>query len=149
MRVVLDTNILARAARGGTGPAAELLTRVADPAHVLVLSPFLLVELSRVLRYPRVQAMHGLGEAGIDAFVAAVQAMGVITVPASPTPTPVVTNDPKDDPIVATAVDGHAEVLCTLDRHLRGQVVQAYCAQHGIRVLTDIELIQELRAQTP
>jgi predicted nucleic acid-binding protein len=97
MRVVLDTNILARAARGGTGPASEFLTRIADPAHVLVLSPFLIVELSRVLRYPRVKAMHGLDDAGIDTYVAGVQSMGMVTVPA-PTPTPVVTNDPKDDP---------------------------------------------------
>jgi putative PIN family toxin of toxin-antitoxin system len=148
MRAVLDTNILARAARGGSGPAAELLTRTADPAHVLVLSPFLLLELSRVLRYPRVQKMHGLDDAGIDTYVTAVQSLGLITLPISPTPIPVVLNDPKDDPIVATAVDGKAEVLCTLDRHLHAPVVVAYCAQHGIRVLTDIELLTEFRGTT-
>lgn len=149
MRVVIDTNILARAARKGTGLAAELLTKIVDPAHVLVLSPFLITELARVLRYPRVQAMHGLDDAGIDSHVADVQAMGMIVVPASASPTPVVTNDPKDDAIIATAVDGQAEVLCTLDRHIHYPVVVAYCAQHGIRVLTDIELITELRALKP
>jgi putative PIN family toxin of toxin-antitoxin system len=149
MRVVVDTNVLARAARRGTGLAAELLRRVADPAHVLVLSPYLIGELSRILRYPRVQAMHGLDDAGIDAHVADVQAMGLIVIPASATPTPVVANDPKDDAIIATAVDGQAEVLCTLDRHIHDPTVVAYCAQHGVRVLTDIELLNELRQQTP
>jgi putative PIN family toxin of toxin-antitoxin system len=148
MWVVLDTNILARAARGGTGPAAELLTRVADPAHVLILSPFLIVEMSRVLRYPRVQAIHGLDDVGIDGYVAGVQSLGLVVVPAA-LPAPVVASDPKDDPIVATAVDGNAEVLCTLDRHLRSQDVQRYCSQRGIRVLTDLELLNELRGQTP
>jgi uncharacterized protein len=149
MRVVLDTNILARAARGGTGPAAELLVRFADPAHVLVLSPFLIFELSRVLRYPRVAAMHGLDDAGIDTFVAAVQSMGLIVIPATAVPTAVVSSDPKDDAIVASAVDGQAEVLCTLDRHLRDPAVLAYCAQRGIRVLSDIELLNELRQTNP
>lgn len=149
MRVVLDTNILARAARGGTGLAAELLAEVADPAHVLVLSPFLVLELSRVLRYPRVRAMHGLDEADIDAYVQAVQSMGMIAIPVSASPTPVVTNDPTDDAVIATAVDGAAEVLCTLDRHFRTPAVLAYCTQHGVRVLSDIELLAEVRAQKP
>jgi putative PIN family toxin of toxin-antitoxin system len=150
MRIVLDTNILARAARGGTGPAAEVLVQVADPAHVLVLSPFLILELSRVLRYPRVRTMHGLDDAGIDTYVQAVQSMGMIAIPASATPTPIVTNDPKDDAVIATAVDGQAEILCTLDRHFRDPAVLAYCAQHGIRVLSDIELLNEFRAsKTP
>lgn len=149
MRVVLDTNILARAARGGSGPAAELLTRMADPVQVLVLSPFLILELARVLHYPRVQKLHGLDDAGIDTYVAAIQSMGLIVLPASQTPTPVVSIDPKDDPIVATAIDGNAEVLCTLDRHLHAPAVVAYCAQHAVRILTDIDLLQELRQVTP
>jgi hypothetical protein len=34
MRIVLDTNVLARAVRGGIGPAAELLGIVMVPPHV-------------------------------------------------------------------------------------------------------------------
>jgi hypothetical protein len=45
MRVVLDTNVLARAARGGTGPAAELLGIIALPPHMLILSPFILIQV--------------------------------------------------------------------------------------------------------
>jgi predicted nucleic acid-binding protein len=50
MRIVLDTNILARAARGGTGPAAELLRIVMLSPHTFILSPFIISELSRALR---------------------------------------------------------------------------------------------------
>jgi predicted nucleic acid-binding protein len=57
-----------------------------------------------------------------------------------------VTSDPDDDPIVATAVEASAEVLCTLDRHLRTANVVSYCAAHGVEVITDVDLLQRLRA---
>lgn len=104
MRVVLDTNILDRAARG-SGPAAQILFEVASPDHVLVLSPFIVLELCRVLRYPRVRVMHGLGESEIDAFAQAIQSIGMMVVPVSPKHQ-VVTNDPDDDAILATAIEG-------------------------------------------
>jgi predicted nucleic acid-binding protein len=53
--------------------------------------------------------------------------------------------DPDDDPVIQTAIEGKADVLCTLDRHLRTQNVQDYCQLHGIRVLTDVEFLDELR----
>jgi len=37
-------------------------------------------------------------------------------------------------------------ILCTLDRHFRQPLVRAYCATYGIRVLTDVDLLVELRA---
>jgi predicted nucleic acid-binding protein len=58
MRVVLDTNVLARSVRGGSGPAAELLGMVMVPPHTFLLSPFILSELSRVLRYERMRKLH-------------------------------------------------------------------------------------------
>ncbi len=93
--------------------------------------------------------MHGLDDAGIDTYVQTVQSMGLIAIPASATPTPVVTNDPKDDAVIATAVDGQAEVLCTLDRHFHDPAVLAYCSRRGI-ILSDIELLAEFRtSKTP
>jgi putative PIN family toxin of toxin-antitoxin system len=144
MRIVLDTNILARAASPSAGPAREVLMRSATAPHVLVLSAFILSELSRVLRYPRVQAMHGLDDARIDRFVADVEAAGVtVLLPLSLRP--VVLHDADDDPILATAVFGHAEVLCTRDRHLQHAVVRAQADTHGIRIMGDTDLLALLR----
>jgi len=64
MRVVLDTNILARAYTGPSGPAAEVL-RVITAPDLLVVSPFILSELTRALGYDRLRRMHGRDEAGI------------------------------------------------------------------------------------
>lgn len=146
MRIVLDTNVLARAVRGGTGPAAELLGKVMVPPHNFILSPFILSELARALRYPRMMLLHKLDDAQIDAYVQSLQTAALIVNPQAATATQVVPADPDDDPVVATAVDGQAEVLCTRDRHLHSPVVKTYCSNHGIQVLTDIELLQLLRS---
>ena len=57
-----------------------------------------------------------------------------------------VPNDPNDDPVLETALSGRAEVLCTLDRHFHHRTVLRFCREHGIQVLTDVELLSMLRA---
>jgi predicted nucleic acid-binding protein len=54
-------------------------------------------------------------------------------------------SDPDDNFVVQTGVVGQVNVICTRDRHLLHTNVQAYCAQFGIRVLRDTELLDELR----
>ncbi len=149
MRILLDTNILARSARGGTGPAAELLRHAVAQPHVLIVSPFLLSELARALRYPRLRAVHGLDDAGIDTYVQNIQSAAVVVNPSASRAASVVPHDPDDDPIVATAVAGSVEVLCTRDRDLRRPEVRAYCTQHGIRIMSEVELLMELRNFVP
>lgn len=60
---------------------------------------------------------------------------------------PVVPNDPDDDHIVAAAVAARADVICTLNRHLHALGVRDYCAQRSIDILTDVELLERLRAE--
>ncbi len=146
MRVVLDTNILARSAYSLTGPAAEVLDRLSKPGHTLIASPFLLDELRRVLRYPRLQRLHGLIDMEINRFVADVAAVCLLVEPASTVAEGVVASDPDDNPIVAAAIIGQAEVLCTLDKHLHQLQVVEYRTKHGIRVMHDVSLLSLLRA---
>ena len=141
MRVVLDTNILARAVAAPRGPAREVMQRLFESPHVVVLSEELLVELGRVLRYPRLQALHRLADADIDVFVDSVRrASEVVELETVP---PIVPHDSDDDCVVATAVFGEADVLCTLDRHLFAMDVVTYLGANGIRVLTDTQLLRE------
>jgi len=147
MRVVLDTNILARSAYRLAGPAAEVLDRLGKPGHTLIASSYLLNEVGRVLRYPRLQRLHGLAGVEIDRFVADVAAACLLVEPASSVAEGVVASDPDDNPIVATAVIGKADVLCTLDKHLVHPGVIEYCTNHGIRVMRDTGLLRLLRAE--
>src|SRR5438067_307192 len=136
MRVVLDTNVLARAARGGTGPAAEVLRFIALPPHTFILSPFILSELSRALRYLRLRKLHGLDDQKIDAYVQSVQSAALLVNPPSAAAAFPVSTDPDDDPVIGAAIAGSADTLCSNDRHLHQTNVKAHCAAHGIQVLS-------------
>ncbi len=143
MKIVLDTNVLARATPGKAGPAAALLLAIRDP-HQLVLSPYLLTELARVLHYSRVRSMHGMSDPQIDEYLVALQSNALIVDVSPLLAEQIVPNDADDDPIVATAVAGQANFLCTLDKHLRCQEVVDYCAGHDIKVVSDVKLLQLL-----
>ncbi len=145
MRVVLDTNILARAVTGPSGPASAVLRMIIAP-HVLILSPFLLSELVRVLDYERLRRIHGLRSEGIVRFVAQLQAQSLLVQPRGDHVSLVVPHNPQDDPILATALAGGADVLCTRDRHFSHPDVLAFCARHSLRVCTDTELLASLRS---
>jgi predicted nucleic acid-binding protein len=72
MRVVIDSNILARATPGKTSAAREVLLLLTQPLHNIVTASALLTELARMLGYPRVRALHGLDDAGIQELRAAI-----------------------------------------------------------------------------
>ncbi len=150
MRIVLDTNVLARANPNSKSVARILLLTILESAdHVLVLSPFLVRETERVLNYPRLQAIWPLAPVEIEQYIQALQDFAELVNPS--VQRRVVPNDQDDDPVLETALFGRAEVLCTLDRHFHHRMVLRFCREHGIQVLTDIELLSMLRdrSETP
>jgi predicted nucleic acid-binding protein len=80
----------------------------------------------------------------IDLYLVYLEAAGtLVETPASSSR--VVISDPKDAPFLMTAALGRADVLCTRDDHFHHEIVEEFCHQHGIRILDDIMLMQELR----
>lgn len=138
-----DTNVLVRTILTPNGAAAELLRMVARD-HSLVVSLPLLGEVYDVLRRPRIRSLHRLSDARIRRFVSRLYELGILVQLPAALPS-AVSHDPKDDPIVMTAIVGKSNVLCTLDRHLHDSAVTTLCAGHGVRVLRDAELLAELR----
>ena len=147
MRVVLDTNIVVRAGKYSTGPARESLVLLGSDEHAILTSPPLVEELERVLRYPRVRALHGMSDKEIDEFVEAFAASAQIVDPTTHDPPVIVADDPDDDAVLLAALVGRADVVCTLDRHLRAAEVREYCKSKGIEILSDVELLDRLRAE--
>lgn len=147
MRVTCDANFLVRAALHPKGLAAAIIDMTLEPAHVLVLAPLILNHLGRALRYPRIQKRYSFSDKQIDDYVHYLG--GVADLVIAPMVVPVILADPDDDEVIATAVDGSAEVIGTLDHHFADPAVIAYCAARGIRILTDVQLIQELRLARP
>lgn len=146
MRIVLDTNILVRANAKAKGPARRLLQLIVDsPEHVLLLSPFLLMELERVFSYDRVRISTRLSDEEVAEYLGYLRAKEVSEM-VFPGPAPsVVPSDSDDDPVVHTAVVGRADVLCTLNRHFYHPAVLGYCKQRGVLVGTDVEVLNFFR----
>jgi uncharacterized protein len=145
VRIVLDSNILVRANPKALpqGLARDLLLTIVSGAHVLVLSSAILVEVQRVLTYPHVQARWPLSEEAIDQYLVYLEAESVLV--DLPKSFPAVVSDPDDDPILQTAIAGKADILCSRDEAFRHEVVERVCAGHGIKVMGDIALLQDLR----
>lgn len=145
MRVVLDTNILVRAnpKTKPNGLAKDLLLKIITSPHMLVLSPAILAEAGRVLHYPHVQKRWPLSDKAIHTYLGLLEeAAFMVTLP---TEIPSIVSDPDDDPILQTAIVGRADVLCSRDEAFQAAAVGKVCSAHGIRVLDDVALMQELR----
>ena len=146
MRIVLDTNVLARTAFNPEGPASIVLQLSTASPHELLLSDRLLQELHRVLSYERLRPRHGFSDAEIDEYVQRLHDMAEMVEAVGPDSS-VVPHDPDDDHVITLAVAGQVDVICTLDKHLLHPDVQAYCAQHNILIMSDVELLALLRQE--
>ena len=132
-RVVLDTNVLLSAVLFDGRPE-ELLEHVRAGRIRGVASLHILDEFRRVLTRPRFGLSSELAEDLVAEIATFVE---VVAVEPSPTQW---TNDPADDPVVETALQGHAEAIITGDRRLLGAVVP------GVRIVTVAEMLEELSA---
>lgn len=145
MKVVFDSSIFVRVALNPNGMAADLLQRIYDD-HVLIVSHPLLVELLTVIRRPHLAKLHGLDEFGTRQFIRAIYRIATIVPVPEPMPR-VIPHDPKDDAVFLTAVSGHADVLVTRDADFYDAPVPNLAAQLGFRILSDDDLLKELRAK--
>ena len=109
MKVCLDTNVLV-AAFATRGLCADLLRTVVTK-HELVIGEVILTELRRVLK-----TKLKLPEAQLRSVEAALAQYPVVPKPTAPTM--IELRDPSDRWIIATAVDGGADVLVTGDQDL-------------------------------
>lgn len=109
MRVCLDTNVLV-AAFATRGLCADVF-RTGLTEHDLVLGEVILVELRRALR-----GKLKLSEDRLALVEAVLGNVPVVPTPARPAP--IKLRDPSDGWIIATALDGAADVIVTGDRDL-------------------------------
>ena len=144
MRVVLDTNILVRAQAGRGGPAEAVLHAITeDRNHRLIISPYLLDEIESVLLSDRLQLLWDVTAEEISLYRLQLADAGDLVIPVGGAV--YVPGDPKDNPILQLAIAGKADVLCTRDRDFEHERVAESCRLHGLRVMDDVALLEELR----
>lgn len=144
MRIVFDTNVLARAHQRAQGPARRAVLHVTSGSDILILSPYILAELERVLTYPRLLKRSGLTPADIAEYLENLALMSCLVTPGSVPEN--LLRDPTDAPILGTALAGHADILCTRDADLFEENVQRFCAARKIQLLTDLQFLDTLNS---
>ncbi len=121
-----------------------MLLAIITAKHPLILSNEILHELAKVLRYPRVLAIHGLPEMQIYNFVELLRETAEI-IPLNPIFTAPI-RDVNDIVVLETAVLGEADVICTTDQDFFHPPASIFLHKLGIVVMDDIALIKQLRA---
>jgi len=142
VRVLCDVNILVRAHERSSGPAREVLLAILTGGHSLLVSAELLIELGRVLRYPRLVELYGLTEEQIYDYIQSLMLLSERVVPDRSILVPM--RDPEDIVVLQTALSGDADVICTRDSDFFAPETLEFCRSLGIEVCTDVELARSL-----
>lgn len=104
----------------------------------------MLVELARVLRYPRLQARYNLTEADLYDYIQFLRQAVEWVAPDAALVVPI--RDAADIAVVQTAIAGEAQLICTVDADFYEPAITRFLSQAGIQVLDDVALMQMLRA---
>jgi len=116
MIVVLDTNVIVSSLLSAHGSPAKIIGVWEDGQFEVAISPPLLEELERVLRYPRVQRYYKDPRATLDVFLNRLRRVAMVVEPQAALE--VIEEDPADDRVLECAVAGRADCIVTGDAHL-------------------------------
>ena len=111
MRVVLDTNVLISALISSSGPPGQLLSAVKRGDMAIVTSGYQLDELRKVLARERLRPYIKPEEA--QDLIDNLEAVGISI---SELPECELSPDPADNPILATAIAGNANLIVSGDK---------------------------------
>jgi putative PIN family toxin of toxin-antitoxin system len=137
IRAVLDTNVLVSGLVSQEDPPCQILDAWLEGRYTLVLSLCLVDELAHVLTYPRVAERVRLTHEELEAVLAALLSRAELT--PGRLQLPGVTCDPKDDHVVACAVEGQADYIVSGDQDLL--VLGEY---EGVQVVTPRRFVEML-----
>lgn len=135
MRILLDTNILISGLLRKDGPSGELLHRWVEGEFLLVTSEYQVQELRRAVGYEHLRSkiLPAEREALLDNIDA--NALVIKTLP-----TVNLSPDPDDNPILATAIAGNANLIVSGNKKDMQYVGDA----QGIPIVTPREALERL-----
>lgn len=132
MRVVVDTNVWLSALLNPAGPPARVRQALEEARFTLVASAPLLEELARVMVRPRIARRYPLGPHEATRLLASLQERTEDLAPV--TGAVRWCRAPRDDMVIETALNGHADVLVSRDDDLkRAPELSARSADQGAR----------------
>lgn len=142
MIVVIDTNVLVSAYLSTEGSSAKIMDHWHQQTFELLVSPPILEEYERALKYVRVRKYHKLSDVEIGRDIEDIKAIARFIHPA--TTIDVIRADTEDNKFLECAVDGGADYIVSGDSHLLS--LREY---EGIRVLALRTFLTLLSTQGP
>lgn len=140
-RIVIDTNIWIRVLLAGRVTLPVLEVWQAGKFQVVISQP-LLEELDRVWQRPRLRKRINPEHA--ERLLEQLRWRGIMVVPTSIPPQ---CRDPKDHPVLATAIDGQANAIVSGDADLRADDgLRAQMAKYGVELWGIENLLSSLSA---
>lgn len=116
IRAVIDTNVLISGVAGSTTPA-QVVDAWRQNRYVLVTSPQLIAEVSEVMHRPKIMDWFRLTEEDISSFIGTLSTRAYVA--SGTLRVDVIKNDPPDNCVLSTAVEGTADFIVTgNERHL-------------------------------
>jgi putative PIN family toxin of toxin-antitoxin system len=141
-RIVVDTNLWIRALLGGPVTLPVLEAWRAGKFIVLISQP-LLAELEAVSQRPRLQSR--IDSAQLRALVEQLRWRGQWV---EATAVPPRCRDPKDHPVLATAISGHAAAIVSGDGDLRADdELRQQMAEYGVEIWGVAGLLADLEEE--
>ncbi len=113
-----------------------------EGGHRLVTSNAILAEVTKVLKYPRFQALYGLTEQDLFEYSQFIQSVSDVVVLDPQYRAPL--RDATDLDVLQTAERGEADILCTHDDDFSDPVVLSYCTARGIEICDEFTLLERL-----
>jgi putative PIN family toxin of toxin-antitoxin system len=148
-RAVLDTSVLVSAILRPDGPSGAILRAARRGRFVMVTSPAILDELVDVLTRPKLRGQARLTFEDVAKIRLALQQFAE-TVPGAYRDVEAVATDPKDNPVVATALEGEADHLVTLDeRDLLSLKVILGRAHRPVQIVSPPDFLKGLASRPP
>lgn len=141
LRVVLDTNVFVSSLLVKKGLPAQVLNAWRKRRYLLAISPALIAEIQAVLNYPRIRRKYMLHDEDIEQLITLLK-QDALLVPGNAGVTGVIPDDPKDDMVLACALDAQADFIVSGDSHLLD--LGEY---QGIPILTVREFVEHLGQQ--
>jgi uncharacterized protein len=140
LKIVLDTNVFVSSLLSKRGAPAQIIDAWREKRFLLCCSPAILVEVQRVLNYPRLRDKYHLTTKDIDGLLALLR-HDTLMVPGKIDIGPVIHSDPTDEAFLICAVEAGADFIVSGDRHLL-----ALGTYKGISIVTVQDLLDMLRA---
>src|SRR5690606_22141634 len=112
MKAVLDANVFVSALISTRGTPRQIVDLWREEAFELLISAAILDEIGRVLRYPKIAALHQLTEPELQTFLALLSEEGLMVESVERLS---VSPDEPDNRYIECAVAGGADYLVTGD----------------------------------